>query len=180
MRSAAEMIRRAYEVPGKGFAENEEKTVFSEHAQCLAVLSENLPDYSPDIPGAAQCSISFSCYYLEAVRKLKRGDLFMDRISKWFAAEREGLRTLPENFDGPRSDCHGWSAHILYHCFASVLGLHPVDAADGIWEVDPFPCGLAFLEGEVPLGDGMLKFRLEGEKLTFENTSSCILRRKSE
>lgn len=176
-RSAAAAIRRTYEVPGKGFAEDEAHTSFSEHAQVLAVLSENLPDYAPDLPGAVPCSVSFSYYYLEAVRKLRRGDLFRKRLARWFEADRTGLFTLPENFDNPRSDCHAWSSHILHHCFASILGLRPVDAEHGIWKLSPLPVGLAFLEGEIPLGDGTLRFRLEenadGVKLEYENCSSC-------
>ncbi len=75
--------------------------------------------------------------------------------------ENAGLCTLPENFDNPRSDCHAWSSHILHHYFATVLGLRPLDAAAGSWNLDPFPCGLDFAEGDLPLGDGILKLRLE-------------------
>jgi hypothetical protein len=40
------------------------------------------------------------------------------------------LKTLPEEFGNPRSDCHGWGAHLLYHHFASVMGMRP-DAPGG-------------------------------------------------
>lgn len=158
---SAAAIRVVYEVPGTGYAEDEAHTVFSEHAQVLATLSERLPHYAPDLPGAAECSVSFSFYYLEAVRRLRRGDLFRKRLEKWFGMEKLGLRTLPENFRNPRSDCHAWSSHILYHYFASILGLRPLDAAKGHWKLDPLPIGLAFCEGEIPLGEGRFRARLE-------------------
>ena len=158
---AAAAIRAAYEVPGTGFADDESHRSFSEHAQVLSVLSERLPGYAPDLPGAAETSVSFSYYYLEAVRRLGRSDLFRKRLEKWFSMENAGLCTLPENFDNPRSDCHAWSSHILHHYFATVLGLRPLDAAAGSWNLDPFPCGLDFAEGDLPLGDGILKLRLE-------------------
>lgn len=159
-RDAAAAIRSAYEVPGTGFAEDEAHSSFSEHAQILAVLSDHLPGYAPDLPGAAEASVSFSYYYLEAVRRLERADLFRKRLEKWFGMEREGLCTLPENFDNPRSDCHAWSSHILHHYFATVLGLRPIDAVAGYWNLDPFPAGLDFAEGEIPLGTGVLRVRL--------------------
>ena len=157
----AAAIRAAYEVPGTGFADDEAHRSFSEHAQILAVLSERLPDYAPDLPGASEASVSFSYYYLEAVRRLGRADLFRRRLEKWFGMEKAGLCTLPENFDNPRSDCHAWSSHILHHYFATVLGLRPLDAAAGCWNLDPFPAGLNFAEGEIPLGSDRLQIRLE-------------------
>ena len=70
---------------------------------------------------------------------------------------------------------------VLHHCFASILGLRPADAGHGILELNPLPIGLAFLEGEIPLGDGTLRFRMEenadGVKLEYENSSSCEIRR---
>ncbi len=155
----AGLVRRAYEVPGTGFAEDEARTVFSEHAQCLAVLSKRLPDYSPDIPGAAETSVSFSFYYLEAARLLNRPDLFAARLKKWFDLDRTGLCTLPENFGRPRSDCHAWSSHILYHYAASVIGLRPVNAAAGEWELKPFMAGLESAQWEFPVENGF--FRVE-------------------
>lgn len=154
-------IRRHYEVPGVGFADDQERTVFSEHAQALATLSPHLPNYAPDIPGAAETSVSFSYYYLEATRKLRRHDLFAKRLAKWHALPASGLTTLPENFGRTRSDCHGWSSHIIHHGFASVLGLRPHADHRDHWCLNPMPIGPAFMEGSLPLGDGIFSFRLE-------------------
>ena len=163
----ATLIHETYEVPGKGYAENEEYTHFTEHAQCLAILSDRLTDYAPDLPGAAEASVSFSFYYLEAVRKINRPDLFRKRLQKWLSLKSEGLCTLPENFSLPRSDCHAWSSHILYHYFASIIGLRPVDVTMGCWELQPFVLDLAEVSGKLPLGEGYLQVKIvqkDGEK----------------
>lgn len=160
-RNVSEAIRSVYEVPGKGFSDDAAHRFFSEHAQVLAVLSNHLPNYAPDLPGAAGSSVSFSFYYLEAAYRLGRADLFRKRLAKWFGMEKTGLCTLPENFDNSRSDCHAWSSHILYHYFATVLGLRPIDAASGAWELDPFPSIFSFAEGEIPLGNGVLYLQLD-------------------
>ena len=54
-------------------------------------------------------------HYLEACRRCGLDGLAEKRISKWKALQDEGLTTLPEEFQNPRSDCHAWSSHILYH-----------------------------------------------------------------
>ena len=36
-----------------------------------------------------------------------------------------------------------------------------LDAAKGHWKLDPLPIGLAFCEGEIPLGEGRFRARLE-------------------
>jgi len=154
-------IRRHFEVPGIGFADDEAHRAFSEHAQVLATLSSHLPNYAPDIANAAETSVSFSYYYLEAARKLSRHDLFAKRLTKWLALPADGLATLPENFGRSRSDCHGWSSHIIHHCFASVLGLRPQTGRRGHWRIDPLPIGLTNMEGSLPLGDGLFCFHLE-------------------
>ena len=113
------------------FADDEEHKEFSEHPQVLALLTNQL---SPSLQeslisglrkGLHQCSIYFSYYYMEACYKYKLDDLFFKRLEKWYALEKDGLKTLPEEFNGPRSDCHAWGSHVLYHYYASILGIRP-------------------------------------------------------
>ena len=51
------------------------------------------------------------------------------RKINYFQVDNE-LKTLPEEFGNPRSDCHGWGAHLLYQHFASVMGMRP-DVPEG-------------------------------------------------
>jgi len=110
-------IFQAYFIPEeKIFADDMEKKHFSEHAQVVALLA------SPDAPvgdalrreGLAECGICYSFYYLEACRLHGLDDLYAKRMAKYEGLLKEGLTTLPEEFDNPRSDCHAWSSHILY------------------------------------------------------------------
>ena len=91
---------------------------FSEHAQVLAILAE-LPGWKQLVCGMehaqhlTECSLYFSFYYLQAMRKIGRKDWFEQRLDRFRVLVDKGLVTLPEEFDNPRSDCHGWGAHIL-------------------------------------------------------------------
>ena len=109
-------IREVFFDPEKQlYAVDAEKKIFSEHPQVLALLANNETEV---IPGLRErdlipCSISFSYYYLEACRKFGLKDLTEKRIGKWKALENEGLTTLPEEFENPRSDCHAWGTHVI-------------------------------------------------------------------
>ena len=66
------------------------------------------------------------------------------------------MSTLPENFDNPRSDCHGWSSHILYHYFATILGLRPRNIEKNEWNIEPLFLDLDFANGKIPIGNDFI------------------------
>ena len=41
--------------------------------------------------------------------------LFEKRMEKHYELLKEGMKTLPEEFENPRSDCHAWGAYPLYY-----------------------------------------------------------------
>ena len=136
-RQAGELAERATEAfwdEGRGLlADDLSKEHFSEHTQCLALLSD-LPDPARrarlaegllNDPDLARTSIYFSHYYFETCRKLGRIDALMARMALWFELLDKGLKTPVESPEPARSDCHAWSSHPLYHYFATILGIRP-------------------------------------------------------
>lgn len=120
---------------GRGLvADDLEKTRFSEHAQCLALLSGLAPRGKARRVTAgllgdldlARTTIYFSHYLFETLYALGRGDRILERLDLWFELEANGFKTTPEEPEPSRSDCHAWGAHPLYHYFASLLGIRPV------------------------------------------------------
>ena len=115
------------------FADNLEKTSFSEHAQAEAVLGEfTSPDKLEVLrrtlfedAGLARTTISYTHYLFEAYRKLGRIDTLLQRLDLWRGLPEMGLYTTPEGPEPTRSDCHAWGAHPIYHFFASILGIRP-------------------------------------------------------
>lgn len=109
------------------FANDLEQLYFAEHSQVLALLlnrDERIIHAlrCEDLP---PCGAFFSFFYLEACYEQDLPDLFRRKIVQWQEKASHGLKTLPEEFGNPRSDCHGWGAHLLFHHYASVLGKRP-------------------------------------------------------
>lgn len=102
---------------------------FSEHAQALAILSTAGTEDSALLErrrralellrrpqeGVTRATIYFTHYVLEALAEMKDQAAFDRRLDVWRALPATGLRTLPEQPEPTRSDCHAWGAHILYH-----------------------------------------------------------------
>lgn len=115
------------------FADDAAHTRFSEHAQCLAILSHQIePARQEQIaaglltaPDLARTTIYFTHYLFETYRILGRIDALMERLGLWFELERLGFKTTFEEPEPSRSDCHAWGAHPLYHYFATILGIRP-------------------------------------------------------
>lgn len=114
-------------------ADDLEHRFYSEHTQCLALLSGYLPEDKTQRvlhnlisnPHLARASIYFSHYLLETFYKFAQSAAFEQRLQQWFALPQQGFKAPPERDHSSRSDCHGWSSHPLYHCFASILGIRP-------------------------------------------------------
>jgi hypothetical protein len=99
------------------YAETEERSYFSEHAQVFAALAANRTESLHRLEDGTldQCGIYFSFYFLEVCRIYGLKDAFEKRIAKYLeVAKMPGVTTFPENFAHWRSWCHAWSANFLY------------------------------------------------------------------
>ncbi len=79
---------------------------------------------------------------------------FYSRLKHWFEFDKYGLKTIPEQFNSPRSDCHAWSAHPLYHFFATICGIRPKIFAFKHVVISPNPGPLTELHCKLPHPDG--------------------------
>ncbi len=115
------------------FADDLAHRHFSEHAQCLALLS-GLVDADKRTRVAAglltaddltRTTIYFSHYLFETYRLLGSVDHLFARLQEWFALPDLGFKTTRESPEPTRSDCHAWGAHPIYHSYATILGIRP-------------------------------------------------------
>ncbi len=98
-------------------ADTMSKDKFSEHAQCLALLTDILPRDKAEsafkglveAPDLARTTVYFSHYLFETYLKFGRTDLFLKRLDLWRGYVKDGLKTPPEApGEHARSDCHAW------------------------------------------------------------------------
>lgn len=160
------------------FADDLTHEHFSEHTQCLAILSgcvdaakqERIARVLTQPNDLAQTTIYFSHYLFETLRVLGRTDLILKRLDDWYALTQNGLKTTIESPEPTRSDCHAWGAHPVFHFFATILGIRP--AAPGFREVMIHPQlgGLNEAQGTLvhPRGEISVHCRREGDRMQVE------------
>jgi len=153
------------------FADDQAHTHFSEHTQCLALLSgalagEQYARTAQNLLGDAsltRTTIYFDHYLFETYRLLDQPAAFFERLRLWFDLPAQGFKTTPEHPEPTRSDCHGWGAHPLYHFLASLLGIRPTSFGFAYVEIAPMPGHLASLSGEMVHPRGRIEAELDFE-----------------
>ena len=144
------------------FADDPEKNHFSEHAQCMALLSGELDANTADFladrlfsePDLDRTTISFAHYLFETCAAFGRADVFLDRLDFWFGCLERGARTTVERDHPSRSDCHGWGAHPIYQFLATILGIRPACMGFETVRIEPRLGSLRHATGSLPHPQG--------------------------
>ena len=163
-------IRERFWCDARGMiADTSDFTSFSEQAQSFAILADAL---TPDQRQAAfrglveatdlvPVTVYFSHYLFDAYFACGRSDLFFRRLDLWRRYVALNMSTLQESPErperDPRSDCHAWGAHPLYHLQAHVAGVRPTASGFSSVQVAPQPGPLKFLRAGTPSPQGLIK-----------------------
>ncbi len=144
------------------YSDDLEHAHFSEHAQCLALIEGSIQGERRRRLGEgllsqemARATLYFMHYLFEAYRLLGQTDQLIKRMDVWFGLADRGFRTTPEVYE-PRSDCHAWGAHPVFHYFASILGIRPGSAGFKTVHVQPQLGSLQWAKGKMPHPRGMI------------------------
>lgn len=151
------------------FADDLAHEHFSEHTQCLALLSGAVSDEQQARIGQGllgdlaltRATIYFTHYLFEAYRLLGRADALFDRLQLWFDLPAQGFKTTPEQPEPTRSDCHGWGAHPLFHSFATILGIRPVAISFQQVEIAPLLGPVTSISGSMVHPRGQIDVQLK-------------------
>ena len=154
------------------FADDPAHRYFSEHAQCLALLSDcydssiTEPCFQSLItrPDLARTTIYFSFYLLETLYQKGRGDLIVEKMDFWKGLVSQGFKAPVEQPEPSRSDCHAWGSHPLFHMHASLCGIRPDSAGFKTVRIAPQPGGLKHLRCRTPHPDGRIKFEMKRDQ----------------
>jgi alpha-L-rhamnosidase len=149
------------------YADDLAHSSYSEHGQVLSILTESLPEKIERMVAQGlltdqelhRTTVYFSHYLFEAFGYLGRTDLILDRMSLWFDHLKTGMKTIMEQPEPTRSDCHAWGAHPLFHYVASFLGVRPKALGATELEIKPNLGGLEFFESSFPFGASSVSVR---------------------
>ncbi len=151
-------------------ADDVKKSMFSEHAQCLALLYDALPEGNRGkcfaaligTPGLATTTVYFSHYLFETYFRFGRPDLFLKRLDLWRNYVKIGLKTpLESPGDAARSDCHAWGSHPLFHFHAGLAGVRPDGPFFRAVRIAPQPGPLKFIRAKTPTPSGLIVTELD-------------------
>ncbi len=146
------------------YADDRTHAHFSEHAQVFALLSGQLSESRQQrvlknlltAPDLYRMTYHATHYFFEVCQQFQRMDVFFDRMEEWFALVEQGFVTTPERQNRTRSDCHGWSAHPLYHYFATILGIRPASLGFSSLTIIPQLGPLGSASGSLPHPHGQI------------------------
>ena len=127
-------IRKRYFSDGvQLFADTEEKNIFSQHVNALAILTQTATlketkQIAQNIltnKNLAQATIYFKYYVHQALVKAGLGNQYLDWLGIWKENLQMGMTTWAEisDINAARSDCHAWGSSPNIEFFRTVLGI---------------------------------------------------------
>ena len=158
-------IQRKYWDPvRKLYADTEEKTMFSQHTNSLAILTgmvqnADLPSFGKRLltdPSLTQCTIYFKYYLNQALVKCGLGNDYMRWLDIWRDNIKMGLTTWAEESDlqHTRSDCHAWGASPNIEFFRTILGIDSYAPGFARIKIEPHLGTITSISGDIPHPDG--------------------------
>jgi hypothetical protein len=131
---------------------------WTQHAQVWAVLTETVTgSEAADLmthvlkdDSLIKCTFPVQFYFFRA---LEKAGLYEKTETEWETWKRFlplEISTIPETpYDDSRSDCHAWSALLLYEYPAKILGVYPVEPGYQVIGVKPQGLYLGRASGKV-------------------------------
>lgn len=133
----------------------------SQHANIWAILtdtasSEEQHEIATKVlldKEMTQLTYYHSFYLFRTFSKLNRYAEVYPLLDNWRNLIKEGFTTWPETPGRTRSDCHAWSAWIIFDFVTEILGVKPQDPGLKKILIKPSICKLDFARGKVPYAD---------------------------
>jgi alpha-L-rhamnosidase len=168
-------IQRKYWDSNKNlYADTENKDVFSQHTNSLAILSGVVaPDQTKELAKRIladttliPASIYFKYYLHQALVKAGLGNDYLKWLDKWRENMAMGLTTWAEisEITTARSDCHAWGSSPNIEFFRTVLGIDSDAPGFSKVKIQPHLGSIETIGGEIPHPDGMVSVKYTVKK----------------
>ncbi len=146
------------------FADTEEKNIFSQHVNALAILThtatlketEHIAQQILHNSKLAPATIYFKYYIHQALVNAGLGNQYIGWLDIWKENLKMGMTTWAEisDINAARSDCHAWGASPNIEFFRIVLGIESDAPGFKRIKIEPRPGKLQTLKGSMPHPDG--------------------------
>ncbi|MFC4095172.1 alpha-L-rhamnosidase-related protein [Euzebyella saccharophila] len=158
------------------FAERPDKTVFDQHTNIMAVLTNALPKEQQkellskilEENALLQATYYYRYYLFKAIQKVRAPELFAIAQEPWSNMVKDHMTTVLERFESQekptRSEVHPWSASPAYFYFDFLAGIQSVKNNFEEIIIKPAFGELKIMEGELPTAKGSIGFRLKKSK----------------
>ena len=162
------------------YADTEDKDLFSQHANSLAILAGMVSGKEVAALGGkllsdpilAPASIYFKYYLHQALIKAGRGNDYDSWLGKWKENIAMGMTTWAEMSDvsGTRSDCHAWGSSPNIEFFRTILGIDSEAPGFAKVKIAPHLGELTNVHGSMPHPNGMIEasYKYEAGKWNIE------------
>ena len=159
------------------FADTEEKNMFSQHINALAILTNtatlketgHIARSILENKSLSQATIYFKYYIHQALIQAGLGNDYIDWLDTWRENLRMGMTTWAEISDisAARSDCHAWGSSPNIEFFRTVLGIDSDGQGFKKVRIEPRPGKLQTLKGTMPHPKGMIdvQYKIQGSKM---------------
>lgn len=164
--------RYCYDSDKQMFAETPDKTLFSQHTNIMAVLTNSIDrKYQKELmekviheEGVVHTTIYFKFYLFRALQKVGMGDEYFSLLDPWKNMLDMGLTTFAETDVNPRSDCHAWSATPCFDMLSLIAGINPAEPGFKSISIEPNFGYLKNIDIQMPHPKGMISMNISKDK----------------
>jgi len=184
-RASAAIREHCWDASRGLFADDGDRTVFSQHMNVFAVLYDiatreemrpileriTVAGRGIDAPAGMYTSTYYFAWYLvRAFEHAGMPERYFGLLQTWRDLLKLNYTTWPESREQPRSDTHAWSAHPTADLLGIVAGIRPAAPGYARLRVAPLLGELTSLDATAatPLGPVSVSYRIANGKLTAE------------
>ena len=168
------ILNRYWDGSRQLMADTDEKEVFSQHANALAILTGTVKGRQATAlarriladSSLAPASIYFKYYLHLACSKAGLGNEYLSWLGAWEKNIALGLTTWAEmpNISESRSDCHAWGASPNIEFFRLVLGIDSDAPGFKRVKIEPHLGSISHISGSIPHPTGEIQAGYQLEK----------------
>ncbi|MEO9478468.1 MAG: hypothetical protein ABJO28_19820 [Maribacter dokdonensis] len=174
----ASVNKHCYDAKRKLFAERPDKTIYDQHTNIMAILTNAIPLSEQKAllskilteKDLLQATYYYRFYLFEAIKKVGAPELFDLAQKPWEQMINDHMTTTLERFESTekptRSEVHPWSASPAYFYFNYIAGIRSVKNDFEEVEIVPAFGELNEIKGLLPTSKGNIEFELEKNKET--------------